>query len=507
MPRVVSLFLPTWSTDRLRRKLGDAAPPPETPLVLIGREQRRRVVLAANAAAISAGLRIGMPATKAQALVAGLVVMDADPAADAVALERLALWALQRYAPIVAADPPDGLVIDTTGADHLHGGEALMLSGMVNRFFASGIFARAAVADSWGAAHACARFLGDPTLVIPTGAQADAVKNLPIAALRLDPTIVAGLRVLGFNTIGELASQPRAPLTLRFGPELGRRLDQAMGRVAEPIDPVRTPELVEVRRSFGEPIAAPETIARYTAKLVDQLCRALEEKTLGARRVDLLFHRVDSSYQAIRVGTATPVRDVKRLTRLLTDRIETIDPGFGIEIMSLTATHAEQLVERQVISSLVEEPEADVSGLIDILGNRIGERRLYRLAPVASDVPERSVTRVAPMTPDNGETWPDHWPRPTRLLPHPERIETMALLPDHPPVSFTWRGIRRRVRRADGPERVFGEWWKRDAELAAVRDYFQVEDDAGERFWIFRSGDGEHGETGSHQWFLHGIFG
>jgi protein ImuB len=465
------------------------------------------VVLAANAAAIAAGLRIGMPATKAQALVADLVVMDADPAVDAEALDRLALWALQRYAPIVAADPPDGLVIDTTGADHLHGGEELMLSGMVNRFFASGIAARAAVADSWGAAHACARFLGDPTLVVPSGAQTDAVKNLPISALRLDPAIVAGLRVLGFNTIGELTSQPRAPLTLRFGPELGRRLDQVMGRAAEPIDPVRSPELVEVRRAFAEPIAAPETIARYTAKLVDQLCRALEEKGLGARRVDLLFHRVDSSYQAIRVGTATPVRDVKRLTRLLTDRIETIDPGFGIEIMSLTATHAEPLIERQVISSLVEEPEADVSGLIDILGNRIGERRLYRLVPVASDVPERSVTRVAPMTPDNGETWPDHWPRPTRLLPHPERIETMALLPDHPPVSFTWRGIRRRVKRADGPERVFGEWWKRDAELAAVRDYFQVEDDAGERYWIFRSGDGEHGETGSHQWFLHGIFG
>ncbi|MEY9625050.1 Y-family DNA polymerase [Sinorhizobium fredii] len=507
MPRVVSLFLPTWSTDRLRRKLGVAAPPPEAPLVLIGRQQRRRVVLAADNAAHAAGLRIGMPATKAQALVTDLVVMDADPAADTEALERLALWALQRYAPIVAADPPDGLVIDTTGADHLHGGEELMLSGMVNRFFASGIAARAAVADTWGVAHASARFRANPTLVVPPGAEADAIRGLPIAALRLDPTITDGLRVLGFNTIGELASQPRAPLALRFGPEPGRRLDQAMGRVAEPIDPVRTPELVEVRRAFGEPIAAAETIARYTAKLVDQLCRALEKKGLGARRVDLLFHRVDSSYQAIRAGTATPARDVKRLTRLLTDRIETIDPGFGVEIMSLTATHAEPLVARQVISSLVEEPEADVSGLIDILGNRIGERRLYRFAPVASDVPERSVARVAPMTPDNGETWPDHWPRPTRLLLHPEPIETMALLPDHPPVSFTWRGIRRRVKRADGPERVFGEWWKRDAELVAVRDYFQVEDEAGERYWIFRAGDGEHSETGSHTWFLHGVFG
>jgi protein ImuB len=92
------------------------------------------------------------------------------------------------------------------------------------------------------------------------------------------------------------------------------------------------------------------------------------------------------------------------------------------------------------------------------------------------------------------------------LLATPEPIETVALLPDHPPVSFAWRGVRRRVRRADEPERVFGEWWKRD-EVAAVRDYFRVEDDAGERYWIFRSGDGEDAATGSRRWFLHGVFG
>lgn len=83
----------------------------------------------------------------------------------------------------------------------------------------------------------------------------------------------------------------------------------------------------------------------------------------------------------------------------------------------------------------------------------------------------------------------------------------MALLPDNPPVWFTWRGVRRRVRRADGPERIRGEWWKRDAETATVRDYFRVEDDTGERYWLFRSGDGERPESGSQRWFLHGIFG
>jgi protein ImuB len=154
------------------------------------------------------------------------------------------------------------------------------------------------------------------------------------------------------------------------------------------------------------------------------------------------------------------------------------------------------------------EPEMkkDVSGLVDTLSNRIGDAAIYRLAPVESDIPERAVRRVTALAPATGATWPPHWPRPARLLDPPEVVETVALLPDHPPAAFNWRGLRRRVARADGPERIFGEWWKSDAECEAVRDYFQVEDDAGERYWLFRAGDGEDQKTGSHRWFLHGVF-
>jgi protein ImuB len=486
--------------------LGGAAPPADTPLVLVGREGRRRVVLAADAVAQRAGLHTGMPVTKAQILVPGLIIRNADPPADAAALDRLAVWML-RYSPIVASDPPDGVVIDATGAAHLHGGEEAMAEAMVERLAASGYAARAALADSWGAAHAFARYAARSVTVLPSEESAKAVLDLPIAALRLPRDMVEDLRVLGFERISDLADKPRAPLTLRFGPELCGCLDQAMGRASQPIDPVRSPDIIEVRRNFAEPIAAAETIARYTEKLVITLCEALEAKGLGAKRLDLLFHLVDNRIEAIRIGTALAVRDAKRLTRLLCDKIETVDPGFGIEIMRLAAILAEPLPPKQTNFSLAGEAEADISGLIDILANRVGHRRLYRFAPVASDVPERSVRRVAPLAPETGATWTDQWPRPARLLPVPEPIEAIALLPDHPPIAFTWRGVRRRVNRADGPERVFGEWWKRDAERRAVRDYFQVEAHSGERFWIYRSGDGEDGATGSHRWFLHGIFG
>ena len=213
MRRVVSLWLPTWPTDRVRRKLG-AALPVEAPLVLVGRDGRRRMVMAADAAAHRAGLRVGMPVTKAQALVPGLIVKDADLTADGEALDRLALWALRLYAPVGAADPPDGLVIDTTGADHLHGGEEAMVKSMVDRLAASGFAGRAALADSWGPAHAFARYVARPVSIVAKGASAAAVLNLPIAALRLPPEMLESLRVLGFDRIGELADKPRAALAI-----------------------------------------------------------------------------------------------------------------------------------------------------------------------------------------------------------------------------------------------------------------------------------------------------
>ncbi len=259
--------------------------------------------------------------------------------------------------------------------------------------------------------------------------------------------MVAALHVLGFELIGDLLAQPRAPLTLRFGPQLGRRIDQALGVLSEPIEPIepiRPDELIEVKRNFAESIGAAETIARHIGELVVQLCAGLEAEGLGAKRLDLICHRVDDRLQAVRVGVAMPVRDVKRLTRLLTDKIEMIEPGFGIETLSLAATLAEPLAEKQTLTAMVDDGAPDVSDLVDTLVNRVGEQRLYRAAPVATETPERSVRRILPMAPDTGETWQGRWPRPSRLLPSPEPIETMAALPDHPPVAFTWRGVRRR---------------------------------------------------------------
>jgi protein ImuB len=531
MRRVVSLFLPSWSTDRVR--LHEAAAGTAAPmgvqtgaqtgiLVLAARQGSRRLITAVSAGAAALGLFTGMAVSQAQAMVPGLCLGEADPEGDLAALQRLAVWCL-RLSPLAAPCAPDGVWIDSTGCAHLHGGEARMLGRLVQRLAEAGIAARAAMAGTPGCAHAVARFGTAAITIVPPAGAAAAMARLPVPALRVAPETAEALGRLGFDTVGQLMAAPRAPLTRRFGATALRRLDQALGRVPEPIEPILPPDLCRVRQSFPEPVCTPEDLGRVIEILAAALCEKLHRRDEGACRLDLVFTRVDGSAAMARIGTAAPTRDAAHLTRLLLAQIETIDPGFGVETAMLAAPLVQRLGARQTLSALTTPPETDLSGLVDMLCNRLGPSRVFRTRPVESDIPERSVARVAPSgapsavpsgvpsgapgaAPGAG-SWPVHWPRPPRLLHPPRPIEAVALLPDQPPVRFTWRRVAHRVRRADGPERVFGEWWLNEAEIGAVRDYFQVEDEAGQRFWIFREGDGQDPETGRLDWFLHGFFG
>jgi protein ImuB len=195
-----------------------------------------------------------MALTHARAMVPGLAVVDADPEGDAAALARLAAWCL-RYSPLTAADPPDGVWIDITGCAHLHGGEAALRADLLERLAGGrGVHARAAVADTPGAAHAVARFRSAAAAVIAPDAHTAVMATLPAGALRLPPETVAALRRLGFDRVGQLADTARAPLVRRFGRLVALRLDQASGRVFEPIAPAVPDDMVTHRLSFVEPL-------------------------------------------------------------------------------------------------------------------------------------------------------------------------------------------------------------------------------------------------------------
>uniref|UniRef100_UPI0034A04B5D DUF6504 family protein n=1 Tax=Sphingomonas bacterium TaxID=1895847 RepID=UPI0034A04B5D len=227
---------------------------------------------------------------------------------------------------------------------------------------------------------------------------------------------------------------------------------------------------------------------------------------LGARAVELIAARVDGVDQRIVIGASRATRDAVHLTRMFALRIERIDPGLGIEAMRIVATRAEPLGATALGSMLAGgKGGPDLAVTVDRLAGRVGEAGLFRMTPVESDVPERAVVRIGAL--DDAGTWP-RWRRPARLLARPEPLwGVVALLPDAPPRRFSWRGDTHVVVAGDGPERIYGEWWRRDGEVWAVRDYYRVEAESGGRYWLFRRGDGVQPATGDLSWWMHGLFG
>lgn len=472
-----------------------------------------------------------MPVADARARLPMLRVADAEPAACAQTLAALAGWCT-RYTPWTAANSPDGVFLDVTGCAHLFGGEAALLADLSGRLEGFGLEARAALAETLGAAWAMARFGdGDAVEIVLPGATRAALTPLPVAALRLSPADAGALSRLGLKRIGDLYDLPRAALARRFGDGVARRLDQALGHAADPVSPRPPVAPHRVHRAFAEPVLLREEIEAALDDLLTRLCTRLARAGRGARRLALALARIDGSRVNLAIGTSAPARDPRHLARLFAEHLTGIDPEFGIESMVLTATATEALGARQLrldglavgglaaggpaASELATSDGADgreggIAPLIDHLGNRLGAEAVMRFVPRRSHLPERAVRRAPAFagTPAGGEK-PEApiatGPRPLRLLDPPEPVEAVAPVPDDPPLMFRWRRAVHRVARADGPERIAPEWWREAAPTAReTRDYYRVEDEDGRRFWLYRHGLYRPGAAPT--WFLHGFF-
>lgn len=466
-----------------------------------------------SAGAALEGIAPGIGLADARALDPALLVEEADFIADAAALAKLAAWC-DRFSPWITPCGADGILLDITGSAPLFGDEMGLACQAVARLARQGIEARAAIADTLGAAWALSRFGNRAVLTVPRGGLEQALADLPVGALRIEPEIVALLERLGLARIGELYPLPRAALAARCGDSVALRLDQALGLAVEPLSPLPPEPLLWSRRSCPEPIATAEAIAAALHDLLQQLTRRLAEDGLGARRLSLAAYRIDSRIERLAIGTAFPSRDRRHLWRLFEEKIEQIDPGLGIEDLVLTAESVESLaaVQLGLDGEAARSDSADLAVLVDRLANRLGMRALARPGLRESHIPERAVRFVPPLADRQAAPRSNALQqRPIRLLPRPEPIEAMAPIPDDPPRLFRWRQRAYRVRAADGPERIAPEWWRQDSKISSgdsaseSRDYYRVEDEAGQRFWLYRVG--LYRPDAAPRWFLHGFFG
>ena len=536
--RILAAWLPWWPTERLARRCPEAR---NHPFVTAGESRNRLVIEAVNPLAKRAGLTPGMSLADGRAIVPGVVVRPADPAADALALERLARWA-DRYTPRVMPDGVDTIFLDIAGCTRLFGGEEALMASLRAALEDFGLTVRLALADTPGAAWALAHYGAADPAVVPAGAGPDGLKDalaeLPVAALRLSADVAAALASFGLDRICTLSVMESVKIIRRFGVEPVRRLDQALGLVNEPITPLRPLPPREARRAFAEPISTPSDIRAAVDGLLDDLCAALGRAGEGARRLHLVCHRVDGDRRTLTIGTSRPLRRKKPLMGLFAEKLDQVEPGFGIDEIVLATDVVETIDEVQTDwgsmpgdrGSIPGEQyraadEEELTDLLDRLGNRFGFGRIGRPAPNQSWLPERA---ARPDQPTPAADWPADRRRPLRLLSPPEPVEVVTLdrkAPAAAPAAdkaappaacsddfgpglsaFRRCGQLHQVCAAQGPERLECEWWREDAPR---RDYYLVEDEAGRRYWLFREGARTQAGRGEipPRWFLHGIFG
>lgn len=453
-----------------------------------------------------------MSLADARAIHPSLAAVEAESSEDARALDGIAAWC-ERFTPIVVLDAPDGLFLDITGCAHLVGGEAALRELILTRLSAQGFAAHAAIAPTPGAAWALARFGSVPIGFDGADGVARSLAPLPIEALRLDAEAAFLLRRLGLRTIGQLYDAPRSCFTARAGVRAMLRLDQALGRASEALSPRRPPPPVFALRRLLEPLFSVETILVATQDLCADVVVQLERRGVGMRRVVLHLFGVDGRDRMIDVSFSRPERDAKAVMRLLREKLfsaaENLDAEFGIEAARLdviSLQRSEGAPQSLVASDDARASVENIAAVIDVLSARLGAKRVLRAKLKADHAPERAGGwRAALSSPAKEEEQmicpSDGVPRrPLTLFARPQIVEAMATVPDGPPIRFRWRRVVRAVVRAEGPERISGDWMR----AAPARDYYRVEDAEGRRYWLYR--EGLYGEEAPPRWFVHGLF-
>ncbi len=461
----------------------------------------KMLVTATNELAEAQGIYTGMAIADARAIFPSLEALDDIPGLENKLLHRIAEWCI-RFTPVVSVDLPGGLLLDVTGCTHLWGSDELYIAAIAEKFREHGYAIRVAMAGTIGAAWAVARY-GKNNFVIGHNQQTTALLSLPAASLRLEQGIVEQLDKLGLRHVRDFIAMPRTALRRRFGATMLERLDQAIGHVEEVLQPVRPVEPYMERLPCPEPIVTATGIEIALKRLLELLCLHLQKEAMGLRAAVFKCFRVDGKIINIEIGTNRPSHNPQHLFKLFEIKLPDIEPGEGIELFVLTAPKAEKQIPLQesIWETSYGLENNELSELLDRLTCKIGMGHIHRYLPDEHYWPERSIKPAASLSDKPTTVWKPGKPRPLQLLSKPELVDVTAPIPDYPPMLFRYRGTLHKIIRADGPERIEQEWWIQEGQH---RDYYRVEDEQGNRYWLFRSGHYSTDKT--YQWFIHGFF-
>lgn len=456
--------------------------------VVEGQPPRRRIAYA-NAAACSAGVRIGHTLAAAQALCPWLKLRLRDEAAERHGLEALAAWAY-RFSAEISLASPDALLLEVGRSLSLFGGWPALQRRLRGELAELGYAHVLAAAPNATAARVLAASHDGLAITAPAPLL-QALEALPLSASGLGESVVAALRGMGFRCLRELFGLPRAELARRVGPAALDHLDRLRGQAAERLPRYRPPDRCERRIELNHAVESSTALLFPLRRLLGELALFLAARDGGVQRFALVLGHEREATTRIEIGLLTPVRDAATLFELARARLERIELPAAVHALTLRADELPPLcpLHRDLFDNTRGEA-LDWPALVERLRARLGDASVHGLACVAEHRPERGWRFVPPdaakgganrtpppRTQDAGQgtqAWRPFWllPRPLPLRPAPAAILA-------------------------GPERIESGWWDGGDRR---RDYYLVRMRSGQRAWVFVDIGAVDG------WMLHGWF-
>jgi protein ImuB len=251
-----------------------------------------------------------------------------------------------------------------------------------------------------------------------------------------------------------------------------------------------------------EPVSSRQGIDIALKTLLEKLCTRLGKEQQGIRTAIFTCFRIDNHIQTVEIGTSSPSNNPTHLFNLFDIKLESIEPGLGFEVFVLQATTIEKVAVQPgtIWGETGGFNNSELAKFLDKVLVKLG-KTAFRYLPAEHYWPERSIKKALSLVEQPQTSWNINRPRPL-LLQHPTQVEVTAPVPDYPPMHFKYRGKLHKIVKADSTERIEPEWWLSGNE--EHRDYYYVEDEEGQRYWLFRAG--HYDANKKNQWYLHGFF-
>ncbi|MGY3039867.1 protein ImuB [Rhodanobacter sp. TND4EL1] len=460
------ILLPRLALDGVLRRR-----PGEGPLVLVAGAANARTIVAANASAREAGLRVGQRLNAAQALLAHFEALPYEP-------ELVDRWhhflaaVAYRYSSEVSL-LPHAIVLEVSRSLSLFGSWPRLESLLRAELDALGFRHRISAAPTAHAAYVLAG-VSDGQAVLGHEHLRHALQRIPLQKSRLPAAAVDALPGMGIRTLGQLLSLPRDGLRRRFGTDLLLALDRLTGEAPAGLDAYRPPDSFDLRIELQHEVENIAALIFPLRRMTGDLAAYLAGRDGGVQRFLLrLEHR--EGHTDVMVGLLAPEREAGMLFELARGRLEQVQLPEPVLVMRLIARDLPAFVPAG--RDLFDERPANalpIEQLRERLRARLGDRAVHQLGSTTDPRPELA-QKV--MVQDDGRQEPS--PRPTWLLDRPIPIRGPA-----PQILA-------------GPERLETGWWDGGE---VCRDYYVVETSQGQRAWAFCAPGEQAG------WMLQGWF-